>query len=174
MRGTRLVEIVSKTDDAWLAHLQSARPRWAYALLDAGPILFDDGSVASLKARSEDVLARYVTPAEVKTELATMLWHSRAKLQRAALSKEPRSESYWAAMLVPTVLDALFALHDRPTVPGSVRVEVLNSLPLNQGDEQLLEVALAGAPFERLDALRSLASSLLERLGPPDLERLEW
>lgn len=172
--GTRLVEIVSKTNEAWLAHLESARPRWLYALLDPGPVLFDDGSVVSLRARSEEVFVRYETPAEVKIELATILWHSQAKLERAALSEDPRSASYWAGIVLPGVLDALFALHGRPTVPGSRRMAVLSSLTLHQSDEQLLQVAFHGAPRERLDALRSLASSLLERLGPPDLERLEW
>lgn len=120
MLGTLLVEIVSKTYDGWLAHLESARPRWLYALLDTGPVLFDDGSVASLRAKGEEVLAGYETPAEVKAELATILWHSQGKLERAARSKEPRSASYWAAIVLPDVLDALFALHGRPTVPGLV------------------------------------------------------
>lgn len=174
MYGTRLVEIVAMTYEAWLAHLDSARPRWMYAFLDAGAIMFDDGSFASLRARSEDVLTSYETPVEIRAELATMLWHSQAKLERAELSKEPRCAAYWAAVVLPGLLDALVAVHNRPTVPGSHRLAVVSSLDLDPSDERLLEVAFTADPDKRLAATRSLTSSLLERLGPADLQRLKW
>lgn len=174
MYGTRLVEIVARTYEVWLAHLDSARPRWLYAFLDAGPIMFDDGSFASLRAKTDDVFIVYETPVEARAEMATILWHSQAKLERAELSKQPRSAAYWAAVVLPGLLDALLALHNRPTAPGSHRLAAVSSLDLDPSDERLLDLAFTAGPDDRLAATRSLTSSLLERLGPPDLERLKW
>jgi predicted nucleotidyltransferase len=173
--GDVLAEIVSKDEHGWRAHLRSLRPRWVYAFRDGGEVLFDDdGCVARLQVLSETVYREFVTPDEVKQELATLLWHGRAKVERAASSTDPAESAYWAALLLPTLIDALLGLANRPTVPGSRRLEVLDSIALSEDDASLLTVTMLGAPHDRVRAARQLADSLLARLGDPDLKRVDW
>jgi predicted nucleotidyltransferase len=172
--GDVLVEVVARDEPGWRQHLRSVRPRWVYAFLDRGDVLFDDGSVARLCALSAEVYRTFVTPDEVKRELATLLWHGRAKVERAALSNDPMQAAYWAALFLPTLIDALLALGNRPTVPGSRRLEVLESISLCERDRSRLASAMLGAPHDRVRAARELADSLLSRLGDPDLERTDW
>jgi hypothetical protein len=82
-----LVEIVAKTDRRWRDHLRGERPRWVYAFLDGGRALFDDGSIDRLQQLSRTVYDNFVTPAEVKQELATV---SSAR-SSDALTGEPRN-----------------------------------------------------------------------------------
>ena len=169
-----LVEVVAKTEAKWIEHLQSERPRWVYAFRDLGDVFFDDGSVARLRELSDAVYRDFRTPVEVRRELATMLWHGREKLARAAASPDPRQAAYWSAMVVPTLIDALLALANRPTAPGSLRLDVLGTVALDNRDAALVDAALQGDPMLRLAATRELAASLAERLGEPDLERVDW
>jgi predicted nucleotidyltransferase len=169
--GGVLVEVAAKDEPEWRQHLSGARPRWVYAFLDGGDVLFDDGSVARLRALSDEVYRTFVTPDEVKQE--TLLWHGRAKVERAALSSDPIEAAYSAALLLLTLIDALLALGNRPTVPGSRRLEVLESISLSEGDQSRLTITMLGAPHDRVRAARELADSLLSRLGDPDLERTD-
>jgi hypothetical protein len=174
LHGDVLVEIVAKDEPGWCEHLRGLRPRWVYSFLDGGEVLFDDGSVARLLALSEEVFRTFVTPDEVRQELATLLWHGRAKVERAALSSDPVQAAYWAALLLPTLIDALLGLANRPTVPGSRRLDVLDTISLSEGDRAALTMTMMGLPYERVRAARELAESLLLRLGDPDLERTDW
>ena len=169
-----LVETAARDEQHWYEHLHGPRPRWVYAFMDAGDVLFDDGALARLQSLSRGVYEDFVTPTEVRQELASLLWHGRAKTARAAASQDPRQAAYWTALLVPTLLDALLALGNRPTVPGSRRLEVLETISLDPRDETLLTIAMTGEPLGALDAARELADSLLDRVGDPDLERVDW
>lgn len=74
----------------------------------------------------------------------------------------------------PDILDGLLAIHNRPTVPGSRRVEVLRTLQLDTTDAEALDTIWRGAPRARLEAVTSLADAVAARLGPPQLERVDW
>lgn len=143
-------------------------------MTDGGQVLFDDGALHGLIAEATALLRSFVTSDEVKAELATNLWHARAKLQRAASSEDPRIAAYGAGLAVPDVLDSLLALHNRPCVPGSRRLEVLATLEIDDSDRRLVSELLLGDPFSRVRAAVDLNSSLSARLGPPDLERTAW
>ena len=123
LHRTVLVETVAKTESQWLEHLRGLRPRWVYSFLDDGEILFDDGVIAYLRSVAEAVSRDFNTPLEVRQELATLLWHGRAKAARAAASDDPVVAAYWAALLLPDLIDALLALGNRPTSPGSRRLD---------------------------------------------------
>ncbi len=173
VHGDQLVETVSKSLAGWQSHLSNQRPRWVWALTDGGEVLFDDGALQGLIEEAAVLLAGFVTSDEVKAELATNLWHSRTKLERAVSSGDPHVAAYVAGLAVPDVLDALLALHDRPCVPGSRRMDVLATLGLDFADRLLLDELLVGDPLAGRAAV-ALNSSLGARLGPPDLERLVW
>ena len=174
LHGDQLVETVSKSLAGWQSHLTNQRPRWVWALTDGGEVLFDDGALQGLIEKAEVLLAGFVTSDEVKAELATNLWHSRAKLERAVSSGDPHVAACVAGLAVPDVLDALLALHNRPCVPGSRRMDVLATLSLDSVDRLLLDELLVGDPLGRARAAVALNSSLGARLGPPDLERIVW
>ena len=53
------------------------------------------------------------------------------------------------------------------------RLEVLASIDLDDEDASLLAVTMTGEPFDRIRAARRLGESLLNRLGDPDLERVD-
>jgi hypothetical protein len=91
-----------------------------WALNDGGDVLFDDGALHGLIEEARTLLNRFVTPDEVKAELATNLWHSRAKLERAVSSKDPQIAAYVAGLAVPDLLDCLFALHNRRAYPARI------------------------------------------------------
>lgn len=172
--GQRLVETISKSLPAWRAKLADQRPRWVWALTDGGEVLFDDGAVQGLIEEAAALLDAFVTSDEVKAELATNLWHSRAKLERAVCSGDAQMAAYGAVMAVPDILDALFALHNRPCVPGSRRMDVLTTVKLEDDDRHLVDQLLLDDPVSRASAALALNSSLTARLGPPDLERIVW
>lgn len=172
--GDVLIEIVSKPASSWRAHLASTHPRWIWALTDGGDVLFDDGILAALVGEAFQVLRAFRTPADVKAELATNLWHARAKLERALLSGDDATMAYVAGLCVPDILDALLAVHDRPTVPGSRRLEVLRTVQLDTVDSNALATVWRGEPRARLEAVTSMADSVAARLGPTQLERLDW
>ena len=172
--GHRLVETVSKSLAGWRTLLTNRRPRWVWALTEGGEVLFDDGALHGLIEEAAALLTHFVSSEEVKAELATNLWHSRAKLERAVSSADPHIAAYAAGLAAPDVLDALFALHNRPCVPGSHRMNVLATLNLADADRLLLDELLIGDPLVRARAAIALNWSLSARLGPPDLERTAW
>lgn len=172
--GHRLVETISKSLPTWQAHLAHQRPRWVWAFTDGGEVLFDDGAVHGLIQEATARLDSFVTSDEVKAELATNLWHAQAKLERAVFSEDPQTAACAAAHAVPDVLDALLALHDRPCVPGSRRMDVISTLSLDKDDRGLLDQLLLADPVSRAGAAVALNRSLRARLGPPDLERTVW
>lgn len=173
LHGGRLVEIISKPMQLWLDHLASDRPRWVYALVEGHRVLSDDGSFAHLVDAAERRFAEFITPQVVKCELSSLLWHSQSKLE-AAKVMDSRTQAFWAALVLPTLFDALLALHDRPAAPGSLRALAVANVALDPRDREMLGVACDGSPAERLCAVAELAESLRPRLGPPDLERVEW
>ncbi len=99
---------------------------------------------------------------------------ARAKLERALVSDDTATMAYVAGLCLPDVLDGLLAIHDRPTVPGSRRLEILQKVELDSVNAQALDTVWHGAPRARLEAVRSLADTVAAQLGPPQLERLRW
>ena len=77
-----------------------------------------------------------------------------------------------AALSTPTLLDALYAVHDVPLPPGSRRLALLARVPLTEHERALVDRLLTADAPGRLGAARELAAAVRPRLGPPDLERL--
>ncbi len=123
---------------------------------DADPGNDDDGAVHGLIEEAAAFLTQFVTSDEVKAELATNLWHSRTKLERAVSSDDPHVAAYVGGLAVPDLLDALLALHNRPCVPGSHRMNVLATLNLDSADRLLLDELLVGQPLVRARAAVAL------------------
>lgn len=163
-----LVEVVAKTEAGWSGAFRRPRPMWIYSML-AAEVLVDDGAALAVQSDARRALAEYRTPAEVLGELSVLLWHGRAKVRRAE-RRGGIDAGYWAAVMTPSALDSLYAVHDRPPPPGSLRLDLLGELPLSQEDRINVECILsAHAPEERIAAVAALTDSLMERLPAPDL-----
>ena len=74
--------------------------------------LFDDGVLGSLVVEASEMLRTFRTPADVKAELATNLWHARAKLERALHSDDEPTLLTSPGCAFPTSRRA--ARHQRP------------------------------------------------------------
>jgi hypothetical protein len=42
------------------------------------------------------------------------MWHGQAKIERAVASNDPLVHGYWASLVTPTLIDALYAIRDVP------------------------------------------------------------
>lgn len=171
VRGGLLVEWIARTEPAWAERFDRLRTSWLYPFLE-GEIVYDTGPAARLAALASATLESYRTPPAVRRTLATYLWHSQAKLDRAALSGDPRVQGFWVSLLVEQVVDGLYAIHDVPRAAGSRRLDYLHRLGLTAEEKQWLDAMLTGETYARFDATRRLVEHLRERLGPPDLEAL--
>lgn len=169
LRDGYLVEVWAKTEDEWEQRFRSARPMWIYAFLEAD-VLHDCGPAAGLRSAAQSAYEDYETPEQVRQELATMLWHGQPKLRRAQRAGGEHA-GYWASLLLPEILDGLYAIHDRPRPAGSRRLDLLHTVPLSAEERRQVKLSCTGSAKERLSATAALYQMLTKRLGPPDLER---
>ena len=131
--------------------------------------LLDRGAGQRLKAAAEDVFRTYRASDALRSVLATALWHSQAKLERA-LSADDRAQGYWSSVMVETLIDALYTVHDVSLPAGSRRLEHLAEVPLTVDEQIYLERLLTGSAPVRLAAAAALAETLRAELGPADHE----
>ncbi len=169
LRDGYLVELWAKTEREWEQRFRSAAPMWIYAFLEA-EVLHDCGPAARLRSAAQSAYEGYATPEDVRQELATMLCHAQPKLRRALRTGDEHA-GYWASVLLPAVLDALYAIHDRPRPAASRRLDLLHTVPLSLDERRHVNVSCTGSANERLSAIAALYEVLIKRLGPPDLER---
>ncbi|MBG0830712.1 nucleotidyltransferase domain-containing protein [Planomonospora sp. ID67723] len=169
VRDGLLVEWIARTEAAWLARFDRARTSWLFAFLE-GEVVHDSGPAERLAARARAVLETYRTSVEARQNLASLLWHGQAKLDRAAESGDVREQGFWSSICVETVVDALYAIHDVPRTAGSRRMAHLRMVPLTEHEEDLLDALLTAPARERFQALRHLMAHLRSALGEPDLE----
>ncbi len=163
-----LVERIAHSVKGWEARFDRPKTSWLYAFLDA-LVLHDDGAGARLQELAHSVRTTYRTAPELSSQIATMLWHGQAKLQRAA-SGDELVQGFWGSIMVEYLLNGLYAVHDVPLPAGSRLVAHLGQVPLSDEEFGLVRGLLAGTTAERLSAASVLTAGLLERLGPADHE----
>jgi predicted nucleotidyltransferase len=168
LRDGYLVEIWAKTEAAWAERFRSTRPMWIYAFLEAD-VVYDTGPASRLRSAAQRAYDEYRTPEDVRQELAASLSHGQPKLRRA-LRASGEHAGYWASVLLPEILDGLYAVYDRPRPPGSRRLDLLHTLPLSGEERHRVTLSCTGSPEQRLKAIAVLYETLTQRLGPPDLE----
>jgi predicted nucleotidyltransferase len=171
VRGGLVVEALARTESAWAERFDRSHTSWLYPFLE-GEVVYDTGPAARLAALATATLANYRTPAGVRSMLAAGMWNCQAKLERAAISGDPRVQGFWVSLLVEPIVDGLYAIHDVPRAAGSRRLAYLHRLDLTDEESRLLDTMLTGDTLARFDATRELVAWLRERLGPPDLEAL--
>lgn len=165
-----LLEWIARPETEWLSRFDRPKTSWLYAFLEAEPLM-DSGPADRLERAAQNTLATYRTSPELRELLATFLWHSQAKLDRAQATGDPRELGYWSARCTETVLDGLFAIHDVPLPAGSRRLAYLGRVPLADEEHTLIDTMLTAEPSRRLEATMRLVSHLRAELGPPDHER---
>jgi predicted nucleotidyltransferase len=164
-----LVEVIARTEEEWLERFSRPRPTWIYAFLE-GRLLYDETGVAArLVDEAGRLYSAYRTPSSVLLDLASTLWHGKAKLLRAEMAGGEHA-GFWASVIVgQTMIDALFAVYNRPQPPGSRRFDLLDTLNLPPSERNLVRVACTGTAEERLAAVRDLLDLVEQRLPDPDL-----
>lgn len=165
-----LLEWIARPEADFLSRFERPKTSWLYAFLEA-EALMDTGPAARLAAAARSVLTTYRTPDALREQLATLLWHGQAKLDRAQDRADPRELGFWAGLCVERVVDGLFAVHDVPLPAGARRLAYLHLLPLTDVEQAQLERVLTGTTTERFDATRLLVARLRAALGPADHER---
>jgi predicted nucleotidyltransferase len=170
LRDGLLVEWGARSEAEWLERFARPKSSWLYPFLE-GQVIFDSGPAARLIEAARDTLGRYKTGPALKNELAVLLWHGRAKLDRAMTSGDSREQGFWASIVTPSLLDGLYAVHDVPLPAGSRRLSYLHLVNLDVEEQAWITQLLTGGPTERLLSAASLAERLREELGSPDLER---
>ncbi|MEV0186364.1 nucleotidyltransferase domain-containing protein [Streptomyces sp. NPDC050625] len=167
-----LVEWIARPEAQWLTRFDRPKTSWLYSFLEA-EVLVDRGPAVRLAEAARRLLATYRTSAELRELIATHLWHSQAKLDRAQASGDPRELGFWAALSVEWILYGLYAVHDVPLPAGSRLLAYLHLIPLSADEDTLAEAMLTGSSPERLQAARDLVARLRRELGPADHERTE-
>jgi len=163
-----LIERIAHSEAGWTQRLDRPRTSWAYAIREALPLL-DRGAGQRLQAAAQDVFRTYRASDTLRSLLATALWHSQAKLARA-LSADAQAQGYWSSVMVETLIDALYTVHDVPLPAGSRRLEHLPEVTLTADERIHLEQLLTGSPHVRITAAAALTDTLRGALGPPDHE----
>ena len=171
LRDGILVEVAAFTEEGWLARFDRPKTSWLWHLLDS-VVVYDTGPGERLRVAAEATRVQYRTAPELLGRLAVELWHHQGKLDRAARSTDQMEEALSAALSTPTLLDALYAVHDVPLPPGSRRLELLHRVSLSEKERRLVERLLTTDPASRLEAARTLSAHVRTRLGEPDLEQL--
>lgn len=166
--GGVLLERIVHSEAGWVGRLARPRTSWAYAVREAIP-LFDQGAGERLRAAADTALTSYRASDTLRSLLATNLWHGQAKVERA-LDADLMAQGFWASLLVETLIDALYTVHDVPLPAGSRRLEHLAAVPLTGTEQALLQQLLAGSALARLQAAAALAARLRAQLGPADHE----
>jgi hypothetical protein len=163
-----LVERIAHSEAGWMKRLDRPRTSWAYAIREAVPLL-DRGAGQRLHLAAQDVFRNYRASDTLRSLLATALWHGQAKLARA-LSADDRAQGFWSSVMVETLIDGLYTVHDVPLPAGSRRLEHLAEVPLTSDEKIHLEQLLTGSPHDRIAAAAALAETLRAALGPADHE----
>lgn len=163
-----LLERIVHSEAGWMERLDRPRTSWAYAIQEAIP-LFDRGAGKRLRAAADIALTNYRASDSLRSLLSTNLWHGQAKVERA-LDADEMTHGLWASLLVETLIDALYTVHDVPLPAGSRRLEHLAEVPLTGSEQALLQQLLAGSARARLQAAATLGSRLRAQLGPADHE----
>lgn len=172
LRSGHLVECIARSEAQWLARFDRPKTSWLYAFLEAVIAHDTDGSAARLIHAAHRTLDRYQTSPELRSELAVTLWHSQGKLDRALHIGTAADHAYWSGLFAPTILDALYALHNVPLPPGSRRLDYRHRLPLTSEQQRLVDALLVGDPAQRIAAAATLISQIRPLLGEGNLEAL--
>ena len=80
------------------------------------------------------------------------------------------TQGLWASLMVETLIDGLYTVHDVPLPAGSRRLEHLAAVPLTDSEQALLQQLLTGSARVRLQAAATLGDRLRAQLGPADHE----
>lgn len=171
LRDGLLVEWGARTEADWITRFDRPKSSWLYVFLE-GHVLHDTGVAARLAGVARDTLVTYRTSDVLRSELATLLWHGQAKLDRALASDDPEAQGFWASLVVSSVFDGLYAIHDVPLPAGARRHACLHHVPLTTWEHKRLTAFLTDGPRQRIEACRDLVAHLRAKLGPPDLERV--
>lgn len=166
--GGLLIECISHSEAEWAARFDRPKTSWLYAFLEA-ECLSDSGAAARLTERAAQVRRSYVASSELKSLLATRLWHGQAKLDRVG-PDDLVAQGFWAAICVETIIDGLFTVHNVALPAGARRLAYLETLPLTSVESDLLDQYLTGSTGARFAATRELSRLLRDRLGPADHE----
>lgn len=167
VRGV-LVERTSHSEAGWAARFDRPRTSWLYAFLEA-TVLFDDGSGRRLQQQAQAVQESYRASPELRSLLATSLWHGQAKLGRA-IHGDDQVRGYWAGICVETIIDALYTVHDVPLPAGSRRMDYLHLVSLTVEERKDLAQLLTGTTQQRFEAATRLITAVRHELGPADHE----
>ena len=157
-----------RTEQDWLHHFDRPKTSWLYAWLEA-TVLYDSGPARRLQHQASRVQTDYRASAELKSLLATFLWHSQAKLDRVR-PNDTRSQGFWSSIFVETIIDAIYTVHDVPLPAGSRRMAYLSLVPMTGIELQDLDTLLTGTTADRFQAAQRLVESLRAQLGPADHE----
>ena len=163
-----LVERISHTERAWLQRFDRPKTSWLYAWLEA-TVLYDSGPARRLQHQARRVQTTYRASAELKSLLATFLWHGQAKLDRVR-PDDTQSQGFWSSIFVETIIDAMYTVHDVPLPAGSRRMAYLSLVPMTGTERRDLDTLLTGATADRFHAAQRLVESLRPQLGPADHE----
>ncbi len=164
-----LVEVLGHSEAGWEERFRRARPMWIYAFLEA-EALYDSGPAARLRRCARSAYDAYETSEELRTQLVALLQHGEPKLRRA-LRAGGEQAGYCAALLLPVIVDGLYAAHHRPQPAGSRCLKLLHTLPLSNEQRHRVRVSCTGLPEERISAIASLHKTLTRQLGPADVEQ---
>jgi predicted nucleotidyltransferase len=166
-----LVEVAAKSQAEWEQRFRRPQPMWVYAWLDAEALHDENGVAARLSSLARQRFDNYRAPAELRQALAGFWWHVRPKMAAVLAAGDPQAIGYFAGAVLETVVETVFAVHDRPLPPGSQRLEVLKELPLPQDSRGLLARLCVGDPTQRLGAALELVDGMAPLLGGPDFVR---
>ncbi len=159
-----LVEVITHTRQEWIDRFDRPKASWLYAFLDAVVLHQVDDTGDQIKVAALDARDSYRASKQLRSELATRLWHGQAKLARVS-PDDQIGMGYWAALCVETILDGLFTIHDVPLPAGSRRLAHLNEVPLTQRERVLLDTYLTGSAGDRFAATVRLCDHLRAELG---------
>lgn len=163
-----LVERIAHSESGWMARFDRPRTSWLYAFCEA-EILVDDGVGRRLQELAGRTRREYRASQELRQNVATMLWHSQAKLERAR-DGDDLSQGFWAAICIEYILNALYTVHDVALPAGSRLVAHLPEVPLTQWESERVRDLFTNSTAGRLQAATALTDDLLTRLGPADHE----
>lgn len=166
--GGLLVERIAHTERAWVDRFDRPKTSWLYAFLEA-TVLYDRGPAQRLRHEARTVQASYRASTELRSLLATFLWHGQAKLDRVR-PEDARSQGFWSAIFVETIIDALYTVHHVPLPAGSRRMAYLSLVPMTANELRDLDALLTGSTAHRFEAAIRLVKSLRSQLGPADHE----
>ncbi len=168
MHGDLLVERISHTEQGWFDRFDRPKTSWLYAFVEA-TVLYDTGPAKRLQHQASSVQATYRASRELKSVLATSLWHGQAKLDRVQPA-DARAQGFWSSVFVETIIDALYTVHDVPLPAGSRRLAHLTLVPMEDDEQEAVGALLTGNSADRFDATNHLVRSLRQKLGPADHE----